>query len=142
MFMKRIALFLSIFMLVSSVIRAQAQTDPSKTITLKEFDKRTGDKTKAVLVYFHAGWCAVCAKMLPIVQRLDSVYGAGLEVLEIDTDRDKEVTERYEVDALPVLMLFGKGQNMWIYVGFLSEKELRAELDCYLLVINEKSKKR
>ncbi len=108
------------------------QEEP-KGISLTEFNKRTGDKNKIVLVYFHADWCVVCAKMKPIIQKIDSLYQPQLEILNIDTDRDKEVADEFEINSLPVLMLYKHGNREWTRIGILSEKELTEDLNKYIL---------
>ena len=122
--------------------RLAAQNGPDKAgqLTLSDFEKITGDRTRTVLAYFHASWCVVCARTQPLVQRLDSVYRNRMEILQVDTDRDKEVADFYEIDALPVFMLFTGGQLLWIHVGIMSERDIRLELDCYLPAAETKAR--
>jgi thioredoxin 1 len=101
-------------------------------LTLKEYNKKIARDDKMVLVYFHASWCMVCEKIKPVVQEVESENAAKLEVLSVDTDKDKEVASEFEIDALPVLMLYKKGSRQWINLGIIDKKKLQEKIDPYL----------
>ncbi len=100
-----------------------------KPITLEEFNKRTGQKDKTVLVYFSASWCTVCSKMKPVIDEVEKEFAAKIDVFKIDTDKDKEVANEYAIDALPVLMLYRNGYRQWIYVGIIDAKTLKTKIE-------------
>lgn len=104
----------------------------NKPVTMSDYNKIIANKDTAVLAYFHASWCMVCAKVAPVIESIESQSAAKLKVLRIDTDRDKEVANQFEVDALPVLMLYKQGQRQWIHMGIIDERSLRAKLDASL----------
>lgn len=106
--------------------------DEPKQITLIEFNKRVGEKNKTVLVYCHADWCSVCIRMKSTMSRIDSIYKGRLEILEIDTDRDKEITEEFEINSLPVLILYKNGVREWDWIGVIGEKDLKDKLNVYI----------
>ncbi|MGZ3898786.1 MAG: thioredoxin family protein [Bacteroidia bacterium] len=106
--------------------------EDDKPITLKEYNKITANKDTIVLVYFHASWCMVCAKVKPVIETIEKEYKGKVKVLRIDTDRDKEITQEFEIDALPVLMLYKKGNRQWIFPGIIDANSLRAKLDAQL----------
>lgn len=130
--MKRWILLASILSIVLfcslTILNTERQEEP-KPVSLAEFNKRVEDKSKTILVYFHADWCAVCKKMKPIVDKVDTLYGQKLEVLSIDTEKDKEVADYFEINSLPLLFLYNKGTRSWIYVGFIKESDLKKKLN-------------
>lgn len=103
-----------------------------KPVTLEEFNRRVANKDKAVLVFFHAKWCLVCAKMKPTIEEVEKDLSGKLEVMRIDTDRDKEVTDEFEVDALPLLILYKNGEKKWIHFGLMDKNLLNAEISKHL----------
>ena len=80
-------------MIVLSIVKyTYASNKPKqeeKAITLIEFNNRVANKEKIVLVYFSAEWCTVCHKMKPIIDQLESEFFQKMEVMKIDTERDK-----------------------------------------------------
>lgn len=101
-------------------------------ITLSEYSKQIGDKEKLVLVYFSADWCSVCSKMRPVIDRISKLDTLKLKTLKIDTDRDKELKVEFEIDALPVLMIYRNGCREWMNIGIMNEKELKYIVDHFL----------
>lgn len=134
--MKRFLLLvvlLSLVLFSSLTVAIINRQDEPKPITLAEFNRRIAEKNKTILVYFHADWCVVCRKMEPVMQRVDSLYKSRLEILNIDTERDKEITEELEIDALPIFMIYRNGTRHWTHFGILTEKELTEKLNLYVL---------
>ena len=123
---------LIILILVLSILKSAYVSNQSKqeeqAITLIEFNKRIANKEKIVLVYFSADWCAVCHKMKPIIDQVESEFSQKMEVLRIDTERDKEITKEFEIDVLPVIIIYRNGKQEWIYVGLLEKGILREHI--------------
>ena len=116
--------------LISSIEFHNDKQDPTP-ITLVEFNKKTANKDKKVLVYFNASWCTVCAKMKPLIEEIEKENNSRLEVLRINTDIDKEVANEFEIDALPVLILYHNGVREWIYVGIIDKNLLKEKINTY-----------
>jgi thioredoxin len=100
-----------------------------KTFTLAEYNKRISRTDKKVLVYFYADWCMVCPKLKPIIEQVELENKDIVEVLKIDIDKNKEVKEEYEVDALPVLILYKGGKNIWTQVGLTDKKTIKSKIE-------------
>ncbi len=103
-----------------------------KPISLVDYNKKVATKDKIILVYFSAEWCAVCAKMKTIIADIQNKDSAKVEIFKIDTDRDKQVANEFEIDALPVLMLYKNGFREWVNIGLIDKQELRYTLDYFL----------
>jgi thioredoxin 1 len=101
-----------------------------KPISLKDY--RDAVKDKVVLVYFSAGWCNVCGKFKPVISQIENDYAGKIKVLRIDTERDNEVAEEFDVNTLPLLMLYKNGKLAWSNSGIIELSSLRREIDCYL----------
>lgn len=102
-----------------------------KNISLKEYNQIISRQDKMVLVYFSAKWCQVCPKLKPIIDDLENERAAKVQILRIDTDRDKEIAEEFEIDALPVLFLYKNGKREWIQVGLIEKQKLYTKIDSY-----------
>jgi thioredoxin-like negative regulator of GroEL len=124
----RFTILASLFSLASPM-SSQADTT-EHVITLNEFNERVANKQKAVLVYFSADWCRICFKMKPVIAEAEQMFTSQMDVVRIDTERDKEVAEVFEVNSigLPLLMLYCGGREVWTWVGLLDSNSLQKEL--------------
>lgn len=126
-----VALLIILILVLSIVKYTDVLNDPKqedKPITLIEFNKRIANKEKIVLVYFSGDWCSVCQKMKPIIDELQIEFSQKMEVLRIDTERDKEITKEFEIDTLPVILIYRNGKQEWIYVGLIEKRILKEQI--------------
>ena len=63
-----------------------------------------------VLVDFYATWCGPCQMMTPILQQVGASLRDRLQVVKIDTDKYPNLASKYQIEALPTLVLFKDGQ--------------------------------
>lgn len=112
--------------------QTNASNQTKDGMTLEEFNKKIQGKDKPVLVYFSANWCAVCAKMKPLIEKTQIDYAQKIDLLKIDTDIEKRIAEEYEIDALPVIVMYKNGFRQWVYVGLIDEKTLFSKINPYL----------
>ena len=63
-----------------------------------------------VLVDFYATWCGPCQMMTPILEQVGASLRDRLQVVKIDTDKYPNLASKYQVEALPTLVLFKDGQ--------------------------------
>ena len=90
----------------------------------KNFDDMLTNIDKPVLVDFYAEWCGPCKMMQPVLQdvalRLENVA----RVAKVDTDKSPRLGNRFQVEALPTLILFNKGEIVEKFIGYRSADEL------------------
>ncbi len=63
-----------------------------------------------VLVDFYATWCGPCQMMAPILEQVGANLRDRLQIVKIDTDKYPNLASKYQVEALPTLVLFKNGQ--------------------------------
>lgn len=63
-----------------------------------------------VLVDFYATWCGPCQMMTPILEQVGATLRDRLQVVKIDTDKYPNLASKYQIEALPTLVLFKNGQ--------------------------------
>lgn len=62
-----------------------------------------------VLVDVWAAWCAPCLTLAPVMERLAGAYRDRVRVLALDADSNVETVVRYDVRALPTVLVFREG---------------------------------
>ena len=102
-------------------------SDKTVGMKLSEYGTLTKSNPK-VLVNFYADWCAPCKKMQPYMLKLQKDLNEKITVSRIDAEVHKTLISEMKIDELPVLILYENGQPTWQHKGFISEKDLKKQL--------------
>jgi thioredoxin len=94
-----------------------------------DFGKRVLEAELPVLVDFHADWCKPCQRLAPVLEELCKEFEGKVGFVGVDTDKLKELMEKYEVTALPTMVLFKGGKEVERLRGFKPEAEIRAVIE-------------
>ena len=76
--------------------------------------------SKPVLVDFYAVWCGPCQIMKPRMLDVAERMGEDAKVIQIDIDKEKELTERFRIQSVPTLIIFKNGKQLWRQSGIIS----------------------
>jgi thioredoxin 1 len=86
---------------------------------------------KPVLVDFTATWCGPCKMMAPILHEVKSAMGEKITIIKIDVDKNPEVSGQFQVQSVPTLIIFRKGEVKWRQSGVVPAKQLQEILGKY-----------
>ena len=81
-----------------------------------------------VLIDFFATWCGPCHAYSPILQRLKSEMGDQLRLIKIDVDKNRELSEKLGVRAMPTTIIFQNGEIKFQAAGVQSIEVLKGEI--------------
>ena len=86
---------------------------------------------KPLLVDFWAAWCGPCKAIAPTLEELGDTYQDRATIGKLDVDANQSTASRYNVRAIPTLILFQDGQEQERLIGAQSKKAISDLLDRY-----------
>ncbi len=77
-----------------------------------------------VLVDFYADWCGPCQRLAPVLERVSEDL-TGARIVKVNVDENPRLASRYEVQALPTLLVFNDGRIVKRSMGLHDESKIR-----------------
>jgi len=93
------------------------------------FESEVLQSEQPVLVDFWAEWCMPCRMLAPTIDKIAEAYVGKVKVGKVDTDSNREVAMKYQINAIPTVILFKNGQVAQKFVGLKQEKEFKEAID-------------
>jgi len=93
------------------------------------FEREVLQSDQPVLVDFWAEWCMPCRMLAPTIDKIAEAYIGKVKVGKVDTDSNREVAMKYQINAIPTVILFKNGQVAQKFVGLKQEKEFKEAID-------------
>lgn len=87
------------------------------------------NSSKLVLVDFYADWCVPCRQMNPVLKEVKEHYRDNVRILKVNVDHHPEIADSCNVNNIPAVLVFQKGQIQWTGVGVQQVKELSIVLN-------------
>ncbi|GLW44364.1 thioredoxin [Streptomyces sp. NBRC 14336] len=97
-------------------------------VTDVDFESEVIGAGRPVLVEFTADWCPPCRQMGPVLRALDEETGERLKVVQLNVDRNPDITNAYKVLSMPTFMVFRDGEPVKSMVGARPKRRLLEEL--------------
>jgi len=92
-------------------------------LSTETFDETVG-KDGIVLVDFWAEWCGPCKRFAPIYGAL-SDQKPEITFAKVDTEAHPELSQKYQITAIPTLMAFRDGIMVFNQAGALPGPQLQ-----------------
>jgi thioredoxin 1 len=96
------------------------------TLTTENFEEQVLRSDRPILVDFWAEWCPPCRMVSPVLEQIGAEH--GLAIGKLNSDDHPEISARYQVLALPTMLLFENGEPVRQIVGAKPKRLLEAEL--------------
>lgn len=98
-------------------------------VTDSTFDTEVLQADLPVIVDFWADWCRPCKALAPHLERIAADFDGKVKVVKLDTVANRRSAIKYQVQSLPTLMVFHKGEPVGQISGWRGPDHLRAVFD-------------
>jgi len=98
-------------------------------LTDANFEQEVLKSVLPVLVDFWAPWCGPCRMLGPVVEELAKDYAGKVKVCKLNTDEAQNTAAKYNISAIPTILLFKGGKVTQELVGMQKKEELKRLLD-------------
>lgn len=81
-----------------------------------------------VIMDFMAEWCGPCKMQDPIIEELKKIFGDKVEFKKMDVDENGKLADKYEIRAVPTLIIEKDGEVIKRYVGVTNKRILEKDI--------------
>ena len=86
-------------------------------------------KGQVNLVDLGSDYCLPCKLMIPVLTKVEKNYQGKAAIVYIDIDKFPDQVKKFGIRVIPTQIFFDpKGKEVYRHEGFLSEKEIIAQL--------------
>src|SRR6266498_1969608 len=100
----------------------------SKAVSDATFETEVLQSQGPVLVDFWAEWCGPCKMIAPILEEIAREHDGKIVIGKLNVDDNPAVARRFEVMAIPTLIVFKDGEPAKRLVGAKGKGQLLQEL--------------
>jgi thioredoxin 1 len=119
------------FFLVAGCENPSAMNESSpnvKHITQGEFADEVTRCATPVVVDFYATWCGPCREFSPLLDRVAGGFTDKIKFVKINVDESPGIAQNYQVEAIPLVLLFKDGKLADRLTGVTTEADLKSKL--------------
>jgi thioredoxin 1 len=84
-----------------------------------------------IVVDCWAAWCAPCRAVAPVVEQLAKDYKGKVVFGKLNVDENPETAQRFDILAIPTLLVMKKGKEVDRIVGALPKSQLESKINSY-----------
>ena len=102
------------------------------TVTDANFEAEVMRSSVPVLVDFWAQWCPPCRMLSPVVDEIANEKAGAAKVAKVNVDDNPELTRRFKVQSIPLLLFFKDGEVKDQMLGATNKKTLLNKLEALI----------
>jgi len=136
-----LAIFTALSLIVATSCNQTNAEQPSTNVTINNdgsvitvTDKNFNEVTSKgiVLIDFFATWCGPCKMQKPILAEYAKNNAGKIIIGTLDTDKSPKTTKKFNISAIPCMILFKDGKEVKRLIGYHDMNNLSNELIEYV----------
>lgn len=105
---------------------------PNQKPLPRSFAELISSYDQPILVDFWAPWCGPCRMVSPAIERIASENKGRLLVIKVNVDEKPHVAAQYDIQGIPTIMMFHRGQAILRLTGAYPYEALKKEVEIRL----------
>ena len=103
-------------------------SDKITELDSSNFESTVTQGSVPVVVDFWAPWCGPCKAIAPILEDLANELDDEVNICKVNVENNSEIASKYEIRAIPTILIFKGGAVSETVVGLTSLEDLKAKL--------------
>ena len=96
----------------------------AEIVNKDNFNEMVLGSSTPVLVDFFANWCGHCQKLLPLLDEVAVAMDGKINVVKLNVDENRDLSQKYEIKGLPTMILFKDGSELDRLIGFMPKDKI------------------
>ena len=96
----------------------------AEIVSKDNFKEMVLESSTPVLVDFFANWCGHCQKLLPLLDEVAAAMDGKINVVKVNVDENRDLSQKYEIKGLPTMILFKDGSELDRLIGFMPKDKI------------------
>lgn len=101
-------------------------------VTDSVFGREVLESESPVVVDFWAPWCSPCRMVAPVFEEAAKEMEGKVKFAKLNTDENQQTAQKYQIMAIPSMIIFKNGEEVDRIVGFKPKDQLVEHLQNFV----------
>ena len=98
-------------------------------VSKDNFSEEVLSEEKLVIADFYSDSCIPCKRLSPLLAEIEEEFSDRVKLVKININFDTELAEKYEVQSVPSVLFFKKGEEAARLSGAIKKAEIAGTID-------------